>query len=161
MIVYYSHTGRTAGYARAIAMYLWSKGLNVSLCSVSDFKEEKLEDTDFLLLGCWTSGWFVIHQHPHRRWRELGRKVAGKIPPERILLFTTYLIRTGSMFRNMKRVLDISRHTPVTQLASRTGMLTGEDQRILDGFILNRSTHLNTKMYGKEKIDHGCRSTGG
>lgn len=30
-VVYYSHQGKTAGYAREIAMYLWSKGWNVSL----------------------------------------------------------------------------------------------------------------------------------
>lgn len=35
-VLYYSHKGKTAGYAREITMYLWSKGLNVSLSSVSD-----------------------------------------------------------------------------------------------------------------------------
>ena len=44
-VVYYSHKGKTAGYAREIAMYLWSKGWNVSLSSLSDFKPERIRDT--------------------------------------------------------------------------------------------------------------------
>ena len=40
-VLYYSHKGKTAGYAREITMYLWSKGLNVSLSSVSDAVPEK------------------------------------------------------------------------------------------------------------------------
>ena len=34
-VLYYSHTGRTAAYARDMAMYLWSKGFDVSLSSIS------------------------------------------------------------------------------------------------------------------------------
>ena len=47
-VLYYSHKGKTAGYAREIAMYLWSKGLNVSLSSISDAVPEKLSDCDSL-----------------------------------------------------------------------------------------------------------------
>ena len=35
VVLYYSHKGKTAGYAREIAMYLWSKGLNVSLSAIT------------------------------------------------------------------------------------------------------------------------------
>lgn len=63
-VLYYSHKGKTAGYAREITMYLWSKGLNVSLSSVSDAVPEKLSDCDFLVSRCWTCGWFVVGQHP-------------------------------------------------------------------------------------------------
>ena len=55
-VLYYSHKGKTAGYAREIAMYLWSKGLNVSLSSISDAVPEKLSDCDFLWMVCgWTA----------------------------------------------------------------------------------------------------------
>ena len=72
-VLYYSRRGKTAGYAREIAMYLWSKGLDVSLSSLTDYDPEKLSGTDFLFTGCWTCGWFVIGQHPHRRWKEFSR----------------------------------------------------------------------------------------
>ena len=50
-VVYYSHKGKTAGYAREIAMYLWSKGWNVSLSSLSDFKPERILDLRLVCCG--------------------------------------------------------------------------------------------------------------
>lgn len=134
-ILYYSHKGRTAGYAREMAMYLWSKGISVSLSSISDFDKSKLDQTDFLLLGCWTSGWFVLNQHPHARWKELAHAFSGAFPSNKILFFTTYKIVTGSMFDNMKRVMEIDKPTPVTQLKSRTGRLTENDKSLLNQYI--------------------------
>ena len=71
-VLYYSHKGKTAGYAREIAMYLWSKGLNVSLSSVSDAVPEKLSDCDFLVSGCWTCGGF----QPANSWTCKSRTYA-------------------------------------------------------------------------------------
>lgn len=134
-ILYYSHKGRTAGYAREMAMYLWSKGISVSLSSISDFDQSKLKQTDFLLLGCWTCGWFILRQHPHSRWKEFTHTFSGTFPIGKILFFTTYKIRSGSMFDNMKRAMEISISTPVTQLKSRTGRLTENDKSLLDRYI--------------------------
>lgn len=55
-VLYYSLKGKTAFYAREIAMYLWSKGLDVSLSAITDFDTKKLEQTDLLISGCWTCG---------------------------------------------------------------------------------------------------------
>ena len=101
-VLYYSHKGKTAGYAREITMYLWSKGLNVSLSSVSDAVPEKLSDCDFLVSRCWTCGWFVVGQHPHKRWKAFSRRIRGLVKAERTLFFTTYKFRTGSMYTCMK-----------------------------------------------------------
>lgn len=134
-VVYYSHKGKTAGYAREIAMYLWSKGWNVSLSSLSDFKPERIKETDLLIIGCWTCGWFVVGQHPHQTWVDLSRPLAGIVPAEQTLFFTTYKIHTGSMFRKMKKAMQIphDRHSP--ELKSKTGRLTEQDKQILDQFI--------------------------
>lgn len=134
-VLYYSHKGKTAFFAREIAMYLWSKGLDVSLCAISDFDPQKLEETDFLLSGCWTCGYFIIGQHPHRQWKACSRQMAGRIPPHRTLLFTTYKFRTGSMLRNMKKTLRISRKATVPFLQSKNGLLTDSDKQILNRFI--------------------------
>lgn len=134
-VLYYSHKGKTAFFAREIAMYLWSKGLDVSLCAISDFDPQKLEETDFLLSGCWTCGYFIIGQHPHRQWKACSQQMAGRIPPHRTLLFTTYKFRTGSMLRNMKKTLRISRKASVPFLQSKNGSLTDSDKQILDRFI--------------------------
>ncbi|WP_329905311.1 flavodoxin family protein [Porphyromonas pogonae] len=138
-IIYYSHKGKTAGYAREIAMYLWSKGLDVSLASVSDYKEDKLHNTDFLLLGCWTSGWFIVHQHPHKSWVDFARTLPHPFS-QKLLLFTTYKIRTGSMFRKMKKhIAPIDSN--IFSLKSRSGHLTDTDKRTLDTMI--RQKHIN------------------
>lgn len=134
-VLYYSHKGKTAYLAREIAMYLWSKGVSVSLSAISDFDVAKLDETDFLLSGCWTCGWFVVGQHPHRQWALSARKMAGAVPPQKLLFFTTYKFRTGGMFKRMKKVMGVPPSVPVSSLKSKTGRLTKEDKFVLDQFI--------------------------
>lgn len=141
-VLYYSRRGKTASYAREIALYLWSKGLHVSLSPLSDFHADKLENTDLLLTGCWTCGWFIVGQHPHRTWIDLSRKITGMVSPRQTLFFTTYKIHTGSMFRKMKEVLQIPKKAPSPELKSKTGRLTAKDKELLDLFIKNNTNHL-------------------
>lgn len=135
VIVYYSHTGRTAAYARDIAMYLWQQGVSVSLCSTADYNEEKAAGADLIVLGCWTSGWFVVNQHPHKKWRAFA-KAMPRDKQGRLLLFTTYLFRPGSMFRRMQRCLPRGlSHKKQWRLASKTGRLSDDDKRVLLSFL--------------------------
>lgn len=134
-VLYYSHTGRTAAYAREIAMYLWSKGLDVSLSSISDFDEQKLLDSDIILSGCWTCGWFVIGQHPHRKWVDFSRSVADFIDERKVMFFTTYKIRTGSMLRRMRKAMNIPGKLENRFLKSKTAHLTDDDKTKLDFFM--------------------------
>lgn len=140
VITYYSHKGHTANYAREIAMHLWSRGVSVSLCSLSDFDKKKATEADILVLGCWTSGFFVVGQHPHRRWREFARSIAGEYSAKRFILFTTYKIRTGSMFRRMQQELGLPPSERVARLKSRTGRLSAQDREYLDNYIHNQHT---------------------
>lgn len=135
IVLYYSHKGKTAAYAREIAMYLWSRGVSVRLSAVSDAVPEDLERCDFLISGCWTCGWFVIGQHPHARWKDFARQIQDRVEASRTLLFTTYRIRTGSMLPRMKRALGIAARQQVPFLKSRSGRLTPEDKAALDRFI--------------------------
>lgn len=134
-VLYYSHTGRTAAYAREIAMYLWSKGLDVSLSSISDFDKRRLLSSDIVLLGAWTCGWFVIGQHPHRKWTEFSNSLSGFIDERRIMFFTTYKIRTGSMLRCMRKAMNMTGKSRTGLLKSKTARLTDEDKTRLDAFI--------------------------
>ena len=134
-IVYQSRKGKTAGYAREIAMYLWQKGVSISLCSTADFSEEKLRNCDFLLLGCWTSGWFVFNQHPNPIWKAFAEKYMQGELPKNLLLFTTYMFRTGSLFTRMKSKINLSTVTSIYSMKSKTGILSSEDKSKLDLFI--------------------------
>lgn len=91
-VLYYSHQGKTAFFAREIAMYLWSKGLNVSLSAISDFDTQKLNETDFLISGCWTCGWFVVGQHPHKN----GVHAAGRWQDAYLRIVHSFLPRINS-----------------------------------------------------------------
>ena len=114
VVLYYSHKGKTARYAREIAMYLWSKGLSVSLSAVTDYDPARLGEADFLITGCWTCGWFVVGQHK---------------------------IRTGSLFRRMREALGLTGRDEVPCLASRSGLLTEADKSRLDLFINSSPIH--------------------
>lgn len=133
-ILYQSKKGRTAGWARAMAMYLWSKGVNVSYGAISDFKEEQLRDSDLLLLGSWTTGWFVINQKPSKVWIEASKNLPATLPPH-LVLFATYKVRTGAIFKRMKGCLNLSDVTQVDTMKSKTGILSDEDKQRLDACI--------------------------
>lgn len=133
-ILYQSKRGRTAGYARAMAMYLWSRGMSVSYSSVSDFKPEQLNDCDMLMLGCWTSGWFVVGQHPNKLWVDFAKQLPANLPP-RLILFATYKIRTGSMFSRMKKRLNLSQVRRIDTLESKTGILGDYEKKLLDAYV--------------------------
>lgn len=142
-ILYQSRRGRTAAYARAMAMYLWSKGMSVSYSSVADFKPEQLQGCDLLMLGCWTSGWFVIRQHPNKIWVDFAKKLPGQLPP-RIILFATYKIHTGSMFDKMKKHLGLQSTKLLDILKSKTGILGYKERDLLDKYVAEIKTeHLH------------------
>lgn len=130
-IVYQSRRGKTAFYAREIAMYLWQQGVSVSLCATSDFTKEKLQNCDCLMLGCWTSGWFIINQHPNKIWVEFARKYLQNPLPRKLLLFTTYKIHTGSLFNRMKNKLNLCNVDLIKTLKSKTGTLSDKDKELL------------------------------
>lgn len=147
VIAYYSHKGKTANYARDMAMYLWSKGVSVRLSSISDFNREKLADADMLLLGCWTSGWFFFNQHPHKHWVEFAKTLRDSDISGRLLLFSTYKIRTGSMFRRMEKALGVKSRT--IRLQSKTGFLSTEDKQAIDSYLARLKLTTKNKNYGE------------
>ncbi len=135
VIIYYSHTGMTAAYARAITMYLWQQGVTVSMMASADYTPEKTADADMLLLGCWTSGWFIVHQHPHKKWKAFAKQIPANQQGQ-LLLFTTYLIRPGSMFRNMYRRLPKTlTHKQQWRMASKRPILSEADKLLLKDFV--------------------------
>lgn len=138
-ILYQSKKGHTAGYARAMAMYLWSQGMSVSYSSISDFKAEQLRDCDLLMLGCWTSGWFVVNQYPNDLWVEFAKKLPSQLPPK-LILFTTYRFHTGSMFRNMKKHLHLKGVKLLDTLKSKTGILGQVERELLDKYVAEIKT---------------------
>ncbi|WP_235305967.1 NADPH-dependent FMN reductase family protein [Porphyromonas canoris] len=142
-ILYQSKKGKTAAWAREMAMYLWSKGVDVNFGALSDFKFEQIKDSDLLMLGSWTCGWFVVNQHPSKIWIEGAKKLPNQLP-ENLVLFATYKIHTGSIFNRMKRHLCLSNVIYTDVMKSKTGVLSERDRQKLDAYV-NRIKTVQSK----------------
>jgi hypothetical protein len=98
-----------------------------------------LADADYLFLGCWTSGLFVVRQHPDEPWLAFVRDMpALPTAPDarpKVALFTTYQLRTGSQFPKMRAALVGKTAQPQLQLQSRNGALSTTDKQALDRFV--------------------------
>lgn len=134
VVIYHSKTGTTKKYAEAIGDYLRLKKTEVALTSIQEYKDEVLEQTDYLFLGCWTQGLLFFLQHPEKEWIDFAEKLPD-IPKPKVALFTTYKILTGSMFRNMRNHLKENINITFTELKSRNGILSETDKKTLDDLI--------------------------
>lgn len=133
-IIYHSKRGTTQKYAAEIAYYLKKKGIESKVTSVKKFISKDIADVDFIFFGCWTSGLFFILQHPEKEWIELAKSLPQNFKAK-TALFTTYKIRTGSMFRNMQKHLVGKTLMPECNLESRNGELSESNKNLIDKFI--------------------------
>ena len=137
-IIYYkSKTGTTKAYAEAIGNYLQSKKMHAEWHDISEKQPQPDSDTDLILAGCWTKGLMVVMQHPDSEWNRFARNLA--VPENaRVALFTTYKLRTGSMFRKMAKQLDHKEVPVASGLKSKDGGISDHDRMILDDLIHSR-----------------------
>ena len=133
-IVYHSKTGTTKKYAEEMSKYLKTKGLDTQVTSIQAYREDMLNNVDYVLLGCWTNGLMVILQHPDQEWKDFAAKLPS-MPSTKLIFFTTYKILTGSMFSNMYRQLKEKFPNPSLVLKSRNGSLSATDKVQLDSMI--------------------------
>jgi flavodoxin len=133
-VVYRSHTGRTRQFAEAIAAELRQQGIGAEVASVGECDTARLATVDYLLLGCWTNGLFVVLQHPDEPWLAFVRDLPP-IARARVGLFTTYQLLTGSMFPKMRDALAGRTPTPSLELKSRNGRLSELDRQALARFV--------------------------
>jgi flavodoxin len=127
VIVYNSKTGKTRKYAEEIRDSLITELHTVELISIRDFESVYLNNTDVILLGCWTSGLMILLQRPEAAWVEFANKLKD-LRNIKVGLFTTYLLATGSMFKNMKKHLNGKIGEVFIELKSRSGLLSEMDK---------------------------------
>jgi flavodoxin len=133
-IVYCSATWTTAGLADDIDRHLRERGIETRVAAFGEIDTAGLADVDYLFLGCWTHGWFIVNQHPEQAWVDWTRELPHLDKP-RVALFTTYKLRTGSMFGRMREALRPTGARIGAELKSRDKRLTDEGRRRLDAFI--------------------------
>ena len=134
IIVYRSHSGVTRRYGEAIGRYLGGLGIVTSVASVGDCDFASVGGADYLLLGCWTSGLFLVRQHPDEPWLAFVRDMPESRGP-RVALFTTYKLATGSQFAKMRAALAGKTGAPELELKSRDGSLSAADEKSLEKFL--------------------------
>ena len=68
LVIYNSKNGTTKNYAQEINRYFNNHDVSASVTSIEEFDEKMLQNIDYLLLGCWTSGLFFFLQGPDKEW---------------------------------------------------------------------------------------------
>ncbi len=134
VVVYRSHSGVTRRYGEEIAAHLRDRGLAVTVASVGEADFATLSEADYLLLGCWTSGFFVVLQHPDEPWLAFVRDMPPTTRPK-VALFTTYKLATGSQFARMRAALVGKTRAPELELKARGSELSKADRVALDDFV--------------------------
>ena len=139
IVVYRSHTGVTRRYGEGIAAFLELKGVSTTVTSVGECDMAALQNAEFLFLGCWTSGLFVVRQHPDEPWLAFVRDMP-KLPSTaeggpKVALFTTYKLRVGTQFPKMRAALAGKTSPPLLELKSRDGSVSPKDDEALELFI--------------------------
>ncbi|MDF1549567.1 MAG: flavodoxin family protein [Bacteroidales bacterium] len=134
LIIYQSKTGTTKKYGFAIRDYLQSLNIEAKAIPVQNYTLEEIENADYVFLGCWTSGLFIILQHPDKIWSEFAQKLPD-LSNKKVVLFTTYKLLTGSMFRNMeKQISNKIKRIELTFKAKNT-VLSEKDKKELQNLI--------------------------
>ncbi len=123
IVIYHSKTGITKKMGEEISDFLKINNIQPEIFSINEFKNEKLKDADYVLIGCWTSGLMLFLQHPEKIWVNFARQLPD-LSGKKTGLFTTYKLATGSMFRIMKKHLKTDPGDNPIEFKSRNGHLT-------------------------------------
>lgn len=135
LVLYHSQTGTTKKFARAIAEYCLKNNVDANAMSISNFKLNDLDKADYLFLGCWTHGLLVFNQHPTVEWIQFVKSLPN-LNDKKVVLFTTYKIATGSMFRKMKANLPVNTEFLNLTLKSRNGKLSEAQSMQISDLVL-------------------------
>lgn len=118
LIVYHSKHGKTKRFAENIGKYINKLSGSVVVKSIDNTSIDDINACDLLVLGCWTSGKWLFGQKPEQAWIDFAQRLP-KVENKETVLFTTYWLTTGSMFRNMKNLLLPKGYKILSSIKSR------------------------------------------
>lgn len=137
IIIYKSRTGTTEKFGKKIHEYLLNKEIVSHIKSIDEVCDFDFSEFDYIFVGCWTSGLLFFMQKPEKLWIEFAQKMPV-LDSTKTVLFTTYKIRTGSMFNAMRRHLVFENDTYYKyELKSRNSELSENNQLLIDMFLQN------------------------
>lgn len=131
LVIYQSKNGSTRQMAEEIATELKNNNIQVKVGSIQEIHPTEIEKADRLYMGCWTSGLIFLNQKPDNDWK----RFVAQLPigtEKKTMMFTTYKVATGSMFKNMRRNLKYrGLNVSNNALKSKTGNLTDLQRNVL------------------------------
>ena len=133
-ILYNSRTGITRKFAEEINDFLNKNNIPSGIKSIDQYDAGDLSDCQYLFLGCWTHGLMVLLQHPDKKWVNFAKNLPD-LNGRKIILFTTYKLATGSMFRKMKAHIHCNPGDLVLELKSRNGHLNETQKKELTEIV--------------------------
>lgn len=144
LIIYHSKKGTTKKYAEKIGRYIHTLHGKATVKSIGEATSQEIKTCDLLVLGCWTNGMYLFGQKPDQEWVDFVDKLPQAEGKETVL-FTTYKIATGSMFRNMKKHLEPKGFKILGSMKSSNGKMDYYSFVALK-FACNYKTHTQGKV---------------
>jgi hypothetical protein len=103
VVVYESLTGNTKRAAEVIGGELESRGVNATVCNVTEIDYQALALAHLVIMGSWVDGIFVIGQRPGRAVRlESFPPIDGK----RCFVYCTYALNPGKTLQKMTAIME-------------------------------------------------------
>jgi len=131
LVVYQSKTGTTKKMAEEIAVQLKELNNDVKLGSIAEVTVKDVELADKLYIGGPTNGFFLFGQGPTKDWKDFVKSLPI-VNKKETILFTTYKIATGPVFKKMRRELNYSGFKVMNKaLKSKDGNLSDIHREIL------------------------------
>lgn len=131
IIIYQSKTGITRRFAKNLGEYLSSKGVESKVIPIQEYNNDVTDQVDLVLLGCWTAGWMIMMQTPDRHWIKFAAQLTN-LSNKKIVLFTTYKLATGRMFKKMRQHLEGKSADISLELKSRNGKMNDTHKQLVD-----------------------------
>jgi len=123
IVIYQSKKGTTKKFGEEICSFLNQNNIEATVVSVQDYNPADLTPADLVFLGCWTNGMFLMFQHPEKAWAKFADQLPS-LDGKKVMMFTTYKVATGVMFKAMKK--HIKTNAAIPELKSKNGLLTDQ-----------------------------------
>ncbi len=127
LVLFHSRRGTTASYGQEIAGELLQNGVEATAVPLYSAETVDTTEADTLFIGCWTSGLMFFCQHPEKDFVSYVSKLPD-LKDKKVVLFTTYKLLTGSMFRKMSQYLPGNPEVSRVKMRSRSGKLSKDDK---------------------------------
>jgi flavodoxin len=131
-IVYKSRKGTTKKMAENMKTAYEQNGHQVVVCeSVDNADKAVVVNADVVCLGCWTHGLMLFLQHPEKVWVDYVQSLPS-LTGKKVVLFATYKLATGVMFKKMAMALDSKGADIIGACKSKFGKLNDDFYSLLN-----------------------------